>query len=179
MSIPIARCALAFGCLATTAWPHETKVLLRVGDQVPGAGKITDIESIEVYAGGGWVALVHTDDPVAHTVLYEDGSPYAMSGAVLIFPTGASVATLNSPTAAHPWEPMYIARLSGGASAQAVINRFEAQLMTGEPATTYAYQLPAGSTWRRFDDIHSALQFNLGFLLRGSIDDPLAGGHGP
>jgi hypothetical protein len=174
MSLRIARCALALGCLATTASPHEIKVLLRVGDQVPGAGKITAIESIEVHSvGGGWLALVHTDDPVAHSVLLVSGMPYFMTGTLLDYPWGASLSTLDSPTGGYSL--MYIARLGGGTPVQAAVSGYEAQLMTGESATTFTNQLPSGSMWRRFDDVHSSSQWDDGFLVRGSIDDPVAG----
>jgi hypothetical protein len=166
--------ALAVALLASAAQAQQSKVLLRVGDPIAGAGTITKIESIDVDSVGNWTALVQTDDPVAHTVLFAWGTPHVMVGDSPPSLAGASIAALEPPT----WDlfeiPAYIARLTGGSAAQVVMRDLSAQLLTGQPATTYANQFPAGSTWRRFDDVQFAWA-DAGYLLRGAIDDPAGG----
>jgi hypothetical protein len=166
--------ALALATLAGGALAQSPNLVLRVGDAIPGAGKITDIEVVEVSAGGTWSALVHTDDPVAHTVLYAYGVPYVKVGDHPQGLGGASLAALDAPT----WDlfqiPHYIARVNGGSSQQAVMHDETPVLLSGQPATTHTIQLPAGSVWRRFDELHVAWA-DAGILLRGAIDDPLAG----
>jgi hypothetical protein len=166
--------ALGLAGLTSTAFAQKSSVLLRVGDQVPGAGAITDIESIEVTSNGSWMALVRTDDPVARTVLFIYGAPHLMAGASPPSLGGATLAELGPPT----WDlfqfPIYVARLSGGPSAQAVMFDQQVQLLAGQSATVFLSQLPAGSTWRRFDDVHFG--WNEGYyLLRGAIDDAVGG----
>jgi hypothetical protein len=174
MSSIRAPAALALALLPGAAQAQHSKVLLRVGDPIAGAGTITKIQSIDVDSVGNWTALVQTDDPVAHTVLFVWGRPHVKVGDSPPNLAGASIAGLEPPT----WDlfeiPAFIARLSGSTSAQAVMRDLAAQLLTGQPATTYTNQLPLGSTWRRFDDVQFAWA-DAGYLLRGAIDDPAGG----
>jgi hypothetical protein len=174
MSSNHALLSLALAALAGAAQAQSPTVLLRVGDPVPGAGKISDIEAIEVNPAGRWMAIVHTDDPVAHTVLYTSYGPFTQVGNSPTMLGGASIAALDAPT----WDmfevPTYIARLSGGSAAQAVMFSHSVQFLTGQSATYYTAQLPTGSIWRRFDELHFSFDAG-GYLLRGAIDDPLAG----
>lgn len=163
--------ALAVALLANAAQAQHSKVLLRVGDPIAGAGTITEIESIDVDSVGNWTALVQTDDPLAHSVLFVAGAPLVMVGDSPPNLAGASIAGLEPPT----WDlfefSAYIARLHGGSAGQAVMRDLDPQLLTGQPATAYTNELPTGSTWRRFDDVQFAWA-DSGYLLRGAIDDP-------
>ena len=166
--------ALVTAVLAGAASAQSPSVVLRVGDAIPGAGKVTDIALVETSSGGSWTALVHSDDPLAHTVLYAWNSAYLKVGDSPASLGGATITSLQSPTWDLFGTPTFIAGLSGGAASQAVLYDGYVQFLTGQSATTHTGQLPAGSTWRRFDELHFAWA-NPYFLLRGAIDDPAGG----
>ena len=165
---------LAPAVLGGLASAQSITVLLRVGDAVPGAGNITDIEAVDVDSEGNWTAVVRTDDPVAHTVVYAWGAPFIRTGEAPQWPPGVTVAALDLPTWDFFGIPTYVAGLSGGMARQALMFGKGPELSAGEPATTYTVQLPAGSTWRRFESPQYSWSTG-GYLMRGAIDDPLGG----
>ena len=58
----LAASTLALASLAGLAAAQEPQLVLRVGDAVQGAGKITSIDAVDVNPNGQWSALVRTDD---------------------------------------------------------------------------------------------------------------------
>ena len=122
--------AVLIGSLARAQSPS---VVLRVGDSVPGAGRITDIEAVEVDSFGYWSALVRTDDPVAHTVLYLYGTPYVRSGDS-VPGSGASIVGLQPAT----WDlfgiPTYVAGVSTAPLAQVLMFGTGPELLGGQSA---------------------------------------------
>jgi hypothetical protein len=167
------RSALAL-TLAAPLSAQAPEMVLRIGDAVPGAGAITDIERVHVAGGGSWRAQVRTNDPVAHTVLLAPAYVDVTTGSALASLGGGVVSGLR----AGSWDlftiPTWIADVSGASFAQALMFGTGVQFQSGAAATTYTTQFPVGSTWRSFDELYYTPN-NPAYLMRGSIDDPLGG----
>lgn len=173
MSLRLLLLVASTALVASAAGAQGPVLVLRVGDPVPGAGKVTDIEFVDVASSGWTTVRVATDDPVASEVLLRGGAPHVKVGDAPPALGGAMVAGIGDPSPDLFGQTAVVLDLGGGS--QAVVHELWPQFLTGQPATTWTGQLPPGSTWRRFDDVQFAL-WSPSYLMRGAIDDPAGAG---
>ncbi|MCC6677717.1 MAG: hypothetical protein IT436_11280 [Phycisphaerales bacterium] len=90
----------------------QQKTILRPvameGDTVPGVGRITRIQGVQVSDSGGYLILADTDaDPVADEVLLTPGGVVLREGQVMADPAGATIRSIYtfamSPAGSTTW----------------------------------------------------------------------------
>lgn len=167
---------VALAVLGRQAFAQTITPLVRVGDSIPGAGKVVDFRglhaSIDASITGSWRAIVDTDDPVVHTAVIVGGQVTHKVGDV-VPNLGYTLAGIELSTAEAITLPGMLVQFAGASTAKAILTGNSAQIQVGSPLPM-AHDLPAGAVVQRLDDARFASQSHT-MLVRGALDDAQSG----